>query len=407
MKNASKISFLFISLWLFMGVLTYAQGSKSALEKERKAIEKEIAMTKELLQEITSDRTRSVSELKTLERQINLRKKYIGNLNKDIKAINSSINQTSDIVGSLSKDLESLKEKYAAMLVNAYKSRSTFDKWIFLFSADSFNDAIKRWNYLQKLGEFRGTQNQLIASTIDDLTKKTGDLEQQKKEKQSLLGEELKQQRTLSSEREQKDDLLAELQDKEKDLKKSISGKEKDAKKLDKQIANLIAKEIAAEQARIAAAKNSNKSTSSPELAKLSADFAANKGRLPYPVGSGFIASTFGKHQHPVLKYIWVENNGIDISTAQHTRVRAIFSGEVVSVFYNPGFQKAVLVKHGDYYTVYSNLKDVFVKKGDKINTFQDIGVVFTNEKESKTEVHLEVWKGTTKLDPALWISKK
>jgi len=191
-------------------------------------------------------------------------------------------------------------------------------------------------------------------------------------------------------------------------IQQEIKDKRNAAQKLQAEIAAIIKKEIEAAKAK--AAKGSNKKGGdylnfTPEAKALSDNFEANRGKLPWPVEKGFISDAYGKKAHAYLKGIQTNNNGIDISTSPNAKVKALFNGEVANVVFNPGFQAAIIVKHGKYFTVYSNIKEASVKTGDKVETGQPIGIVYTDKKENKTEVHLEIWNGNRKMNPSSWIS--
>ncbi|MEX2588625.1 MAG: peptidoglycan DD-metalloendopeptidase family protein [Chitinophagales bacterium] len=402
----NKFFFLAIAI-LFFCLPIYGQ-QRSALEKERKQLLKEIDLTKQLLQETSVSKKKSLSQLTTLEKQIELRQEIIINISKELASLNATIKETETVITSLEQDLEELKESYAQLLIYAYKNRSEINELIFIFSSKNFNDAFNRMKYLQRYGEFRKTQAQLIENTKKTLSGKLSDLEKKKNEKQRLLNDQKRQKEKLDNEKSEKDKLIDDLLSQERQLKKDLKKKQSSAEKLNKKIEEIIQREIEIARQKAEAAKKEKKEGSdalrdTPESAKLSADFASNMGKLPWPVQKGIISSRFGKHVHPILK-VETFNNGIDIKTNQNAEVRAVFDGEVVSVVYNPGFQRAIIIRHGEYFTVYSNLKDVLLKTGDAVKAKQTIGAVYTDEEENKTEVHLEVWKGTKKLNPALWI---
>ena len=410
-----KLFFLtFFLLFIFFAVS--AQDRKK-LEKEREKLKKEIEFTQKLLQETSENRKATLTQLETLRQQIALREKIISNISKEMSVLNEHIDETTSIIDALEKDLVVLKEEYAGMLYSIYKNRSSLNQLIFIFNAKSFNDAYARIRYLQRFSEFRKRQAELIEQTKVTLQRKNREQEDRKKQKQILLDAETSERAKIKTEMEQTDKLVTQLNLQEKKLKDDIDAKKKAAENLNKKIEEIILREIKkAEAAAAAAAKKKAAATAAktktkenvlaltPEAAKLSADFSSNQGRLPWPVEKGRIAETFGEHAHPVLKTVKVVNNGIDIQTNENAQVRALFQGTVITVMYNPGFQRAVMVRHGEYFTVYSNLKEVFVRSGEEITTKQPLGIVHTDENEGASKVHLELWKGTQKLNPALWI---
>jgi len=410
------LSVLFLLFIIFFSSASIAQ-DRSKLEKERKKLEQEIEFTRKLLQETSESKAHSLSQLETLRKQVQLREKVITNINKEMAMIGDQLDETSSIIRALEKDLQEMKGEYAGMLYNMYKNRSALNQLIFLFNAKGFNDAFLRVRYLQQFGEFRKKQAQLIEETKETLERKRQEQVGRRAEKQKLLDDEESQRGKLAEEMKEVDKMVASLKQQERKLNQDIQKKKQDADLLSKKIEELILREIEAAKKKAeeeAAAKAKTTATNpgtktsvlsaTPEAAKLSADFASNQGRLPWPVEQGIISETFGTHPHPVLKYVTVVNNGIDIKTKENAQVRSLFQGTVVTVMYNPGFQRAVMVRHGEYFTVYSNLKEVLVRSGDEITTRQPLGLVYTDEKDGSSKVHLEIWKSTQKLNPALWI---
>lgn len=407
-KVGGRKFFLFFLLLSFTAAFSQ---DRDKLEKERKKLEQEIEYTKKLLQETNESKQLSLNQLQTLRQQIQLREKVIGNINKEMQMIDEQLDETSAIIDALEKDLVKLKEEYAGMLYNMYKNRSALNQLIFIFNAKGFNDAFARLRYLQQFGEFRKKQAQLIEETKLTLEKKRQEQTGRKTDKQKLLDAEQGQRSKLSEEMQEKDKIVASLQKQEKTLKEDIEKKRQAADNLSKKIEEIIKREIEAAKKKAeeeAAKSNTTAKTNvlslTPEAAKLTASFAGNQGRLPWPVERGVICETFGEHDHAVLKYVKIVNNGVDICTNANAQARALFQGTVVTVMYNPGFQRAVMIRHGEYFTVYSNLKEVFVRSGDEVTVKQPLGIVSTDEKNSESKVHLELWKGTQKLNPALWI---
>lgn len=415
-RGGNRPPFLILLFIIFFSSISVAQ-DRTKLEKERKKLEQEIEFTRKLLQETSENKAHSLSQLETLRKQIQLREKVVTNINKEMAMLDDQLDETNSIIRALQKDLQELKGEYAGMLYSMYKNRSALNQLIFLFNAKGFNDAFARVRYLQQFGEFRKKQAQLIEETKETLERKKQEQVGRKAEKQKLLDDEEAQRGKLDEELKEVDKMVASLKMQERKLNQDIQKKKQDADLLSRKIEELILKEIEAAkkkaeaEAAAKATKTTTKTTtktnvlsSTPEAAKLSADFASNQGRLPWPVEQGIISETFGTHPHAVLKYVTVVNNGIDIKTKENAQVRSLFQGTVVTVMYNPGFQRAVMVRHGEYFTVYSNLKEVFVRSGDEITTKQPLGLVYTDEKEGSSRMHLEIWKSTQKLNPALWI---
>ncbi len=402
----------------------------------------EIKDAEDLLNSTKKKKENSMNELKLLNRKIDMREEVINTIAEQVNSVNSELTQTTRAIQAMQDDISELKKQYAQMVYYTYVHDQDYKPLHFIFSAESINDAFQRVQYIRSFHGFRKDQITAIEDISATLEAKIEHIEQEKNEKVSLLEKEEKEKKKLDDEKLKKDSAVKKLQTQEKDLKKQIDKKKKDATALKNKIQAVIAEEIKKEKQRAAeeaakkeaeakkAAEKANTTGSNtagtsttttapkekpaetvnlgltPEMQLISKNFAGNKGKLPWPVERGTITERFGKHAHPVLKDVIIENNGIDIATADGATVRSIFDGEVVNVIFNPSFQKGVIIKHGEYYSVYTNLEDVQVKAGDKVSTKQKIGSAWEDPEEGKTEVHLEIWKGTVILDPALWISK-
>lgn len=411
----TRVLFVFTLFFSLALCLQVQAQDRSALEKQRKKLESDIKRNKELLSKVGEDKKNSLTQLELLLSQINTRQKIITNINKELSVINAQIGENNAIIVALEKDLEQLKKEYAEMLYYAYKHNSKYSEVAFIFSAKSLSQAYNRMRYLQRLAEFRLRQAEMIKETQDALSGKLAELNEKKKVQQELLAEQTNQKQTLDKERNQTNALVGDLQKKERKLTKEIKNYEEQSLALSNAINALIAAEIAAAKAAEAerkrkeaeALKKNPNATIAPAPAndaKLSASFGQNKGKLPWPVDNGVITKSFGLQRHAVYKDIETNNKGIDIKTNANSPVKAVFDGVVTSVLYMPGFNQVVLVKHGDYYTVYSKLETVTVKIGDAITAKQVIGTVHTDDASSVSELHFELWQGTNNLNPALWI---
>jgi murein hydrolase activator len=397
---------------LIIGIEGLFAQSKNELENKKAKLQKEIDFTNKQLKIVEKNKNSTAEQLAALRKKIQLREALIGTINSEISSLGGAIASTSKEIVSLETDLQKLKREYAGMIRNAYMTRNNYHLLMFIFASNDFNQAYKRMKYLQQYGEFRRSQAAQIVVTQEQLTGKKQELEQKKNEKTTLRNTEQKQKSTLEKEKKDQDKLLVKLTDREKKLKKDLAAKQAAKKKLDDAIARLIRKEIEAARKKATAAGNKNVTnknvfTLTPEAAKLSNSFSGNKGLLPWPVAEGTISSLFGEHPHKELKGIMVKNNGIDIQCARGTTARSIFEGTVSGVINIPGAGKAVIIRHGDYLSVYSNLETVNVNTGDKVTTKQAIGTIAESGEGAKGEVHLEIWKNTSKLDPKSWLARK
>ncbi len=415
---------LFCALLIALGLLLPSglwaqQTDKSALKSQYDQLLQEIRKTEEVLAETKKNKQATVSELEALQRKIDIRKRLIGNISSQVSNLDNRILENTRVIISLERDLDELKNEYADMVYYAYVNHDSFDRLSFVLSSSSFTDALRRVQYLQEYTAFRKEQIKLIKSTQEALSFKVNDLEEDKAEKRGLLQEEEQQRLTLDKERVEQNSKITTLSKIEGKLLSAINTKKKDAEELNRRIEQIIADEIRKERLRaLEAANKSGENTGSrgaevptltPEMRVMSSQFAENQGRLPWPVDRGTITGAYGRRVHPILRDppVYIQSNGVDITTVAGAAARAIFDGEVVNIIYNPSFQRGVIIKHGEYFTVYTKLQDVSIKPGDTVKARQPIGTVHTDPEENKTELHLEVWKGTTLMNPADWLVPK
>ena len=393
--------------------------SKKELEKKKQQIHKDIEYTNKLLSQTRKSKTASLSQLITLNKKISYRSELIGTIHSEINSVDGQIKYTNSQIDSILGKMDELKRHYAALLYFAYKNQGAFSRLSFIFSASNFNQAYQRVKYLQQLSAYRVHQRDLIRQLADSLSEKKGKLAGVKKDKTQLLTVQQIEKNNLSKEKKEQISMVNTLASKEKKLKADLRDKQKLEARLNRMIENAIRKEIEAAQlaakkraaSTITASANTKKPkvestpyvlSATPEAARLSSAFENNRGRLPWPVEQGFISSSYGRHSHPVWKDVVVNNSGVDINSSKGARVRSVFEGKVTKIIVIMN-KYAVIVQHGEYFTVYSNLQDVAVKSGDVISTKQIIGTVQTDD-EGKSEVHLEIWKGSNKMDPEGWI---
>ena len=391
--------------------------SKEELQDKKEQLQNEITLTNDLLNEAKKDKNTSINTLSTLKRKIAIRDEMITTLEveiglygKRIQQIEQEVFATEESIIQKQAELQSLKVEYAKLVYHAYHNRGAYDRLAFIFSAHSFHQAYKRIKYFQQYSQFRQRQVKLIEVKEAELETELLSLKQskamllmEKNKKTKALGDTQSEKKQLDSEKEEQQSLVNELSKKEKQLKKELKTKEQQAKVLDAQIRKIIEEEI--RKAKEAAASTGTPSFSmTPEQKELAENFTTNKGTLPWPVERGVITERFGKQKHPVLPGIMTYNNGIKITTEKGASARAIFDGTVSRILNIPGAGKAIIVSHGDYFSVYSNLSDVFVTAGQSLKTKQEIGLVSTNSNTNETITELQIWKGNKKLNPAQWL---
>jgi len=411
MTARSRIAFLFIFLLFLTAGWTHAQNKKE-LEQKKARLQKEIDDTNKQLKLVQKNKNTTADQLNALRKKIQLRESLISTINGEISSLGGEIASTSREISNLEEELQRLRKEYAELIRYAYKNRNVNRQMMFVFAASDFNQAYRRVKYLHRYAEYRREQAGRIIAAQQELTGKKQELEQRKNEKTTLRNSEQKQKQTLEKERQQQDKLMKTLSERERKLRKELSDKQAAKARLDRAIESIVRKEIEAARKKATAAGKKNVTSSNvfsltPEAAKLSNSFSGNKGQLPWPVEKGVITGSFGEHPHKELKGIVVKNNGIDIQSSIGAAARAIFDGTVSGVVNIPGSGKAVIVRHGEYLSVYSNLESVEVKTGDKLSTKQRIGTIASGSEDGKGELHLEIWRNTSKLDPQGWIARR
>lgn len=420
-----------IIIFLCSFLYSFAQISPKIkdLENKRKTTLQEIETTNKLLDETKKTTTNVLNRLNLLTQQIISRKKMIDLLNEETAALDDEISMMELNIRSLEKELGFKKESYAKSLQKMQLRKKTQDKLLFILSAKNFTQSYRRMRYLKEYATWQEVQAKEIIEKQKDINLKKEKLQEHKKEKLALLSQRTKENQTLRVEEQTKQAEVKDLKKQQKDLQIQLSKQKKQAAELNRQIEKAITEEIARaeKEARLAAENQANKEKSTGKKTEskdirvaetkggyamtreertLSANFANNRGVLPFPLkGSYKIVGRFGEQKHQELKYVITNNNGIDIQTSPGTEARAIFDGEVTKIFVVAGYNNSVIVRHGNYLTVYSNLQNVYVKSGDKVKTGQTIGKIFTDTEDGNiTILHFELWKEKTKLNPEIWL---
>lgn len=402
-------SYLIIFFGLWMVLTLKGQDEKTKLQDQRSRIEEEIRYTNKLLEETRKNRVASVNEVVLINNKIGKRQQLISAYNNELRLIERNIQLASQDISALQKELEALKAEYARMIFYAQKNRNAYRRLMFVFSAESFNQAYRRLKYFQQYSEYRRRQADLIREKELALGQRILGLEERKAEQLVLLKGERTEQQKLQQEKGQKNITVSNLKQQEKKLLQTLREKEQARARLNKEIERIIAEEI--RKAREAGGDRSKAKPGdyfelTPEELALSNDFAGNQGKLPWPLERGVIAGSFGEQDHPVLKGIKTKSNGVDIVTAPGAQARSVFKGKVSRVMNVPRFNTVIIIRHGEFLTVYSNLDEVLVKAGDQVDTKQVLGRIHTQIAEGKTELHFEIWKGKTVMDPALWLAR-
>ncbi len=409
------ISAIFLTAFFFDPLFSGSQNRKDHLQKDKLQLETEISYTSKLLKQTQQTKQTSLNKLNILNKQIERRESLINIITGEVTNIQSEMDIQQQQIGKMSDELTKMKDEYAKMIYYAYKNLNSHNRLLFVFSASDFNQAFRRLMYYQQYSVYRRTQAELIRNARMHITQKQRELELIKGEKLTLAQKKELEKLRLTKEREDKDKAVKELSKKEKQLLATLKEKQQAMAKLQKEIENMIASEVkkAAERARKVEKSNTGTKMETRKTnimlthgeVQLSNSFASNKGRLPWPSERGVITGSFGEHAHPVLKYVKVKNNGVDIATEKGSAVRAVFAGKVSRVMSFQNLHNVVIIRHGEYLTVYSNLAEVSVKDGQDVTTKQVIGRVYTNPDDAKTELHFEIWLGKTIQNPQEWLA--
>ena len=378
----------------------YSQSINDLRTKRENTI-KEIEYTTRLLNDVEKNRKTSLSQLQLLNNKINQRNELISTISTEIHIYDECILNNEMVIKMLQSDLKKIKDEYAEMIRSAYRNKNAADQLLFLLSADDFNQAYRRYLYLKKYTEYRQNQAEIMQSIESVLKQKAIDLKQQNQIKQDLVIQTTAEKEKLLEEKGQQNTQLQNLQTQKSTLQQKLTQQQKEEQQLENEIQRIID-----EEAKKKGGNNNSKFALTPEQKLIGSNFEQNKKRLPWPVERGVITEHFGIHQHPVLTNVQIRNNGINIATEAGSKVRAVFNGEVSRVFGITGGNTAVIIRHGKYLTVYSNLSEVNVNKGDKVTTKQEIGTVYTDVEEQKSILKFQIWLENQKLDPEEWIGR-
>jgi septal ring factor EnvC (AmiA/AmiB activator) len=388
----------------FLLLLCFVGFSQSIddLQKKKQKAEKEIEFTTKLLNEVQKNQKLSLNRVQLLNKQIEQRNAVISTINDEISVYQQFIDNNNLAIRMMSADLKAIKKEYAELIRSAYRNRNAYDQVLFLLSADNANQAYRRYLYMKRYTAYRESQAEIINAIQLALDQKSEKLEQQKLIKLQLVTDTKVEARQLSQEKTQKNSEIEKLQKEQQTLRKKLQQQREIEQRLENEIQKIIE-----EEARKSNASGTTGFSLTPEQKLVGESFVQNKKKLPWPVERGVITEHFGINQHPVLANVQTRNNGISISTEAGAKVRAVFNGEVSRVFGITGGNSAAIVRHGKYLSVYSNLREVTVKKGDKVKTKQTIGTVYTDtDDDNKTILKFQIWLENQKLNPEEWIGR-
>lgn len=388
-----------IVIWLLFAVLCVpAWGAESVkdLQKKQRKLQAEIEQTNKMLKQTKKDETATLNKLQLIGENIKNQKQLITTLDNEITALNHEMKQLSNTRDSLQVVLEGYKKDYAEMVRQSHYARMQQSPLLFLLSSDSFQQLARRARYLQEFAHFRQEQVRRIENTQAEIDIQNDLLQANKDDKQTALSSRKREQETLRRDERKQQNMLNQLKSKEKDLSQKLKQQQKKVAELNKKIDDIVRKQAA----------QSSKTSMTKEQKLIAGGFEANKGRLPWPVEKGMISGHFGKQQHPVYSLVTIDNKGIYLQTTAGAKARAVYKGDVTSCFMIANTY-AVIIQHGNYRTVYSNLSKLNVKQGDKVEPKQAIGTIFTDpEQDQKTELYFQIYKDRDILNPELWIAR-
>ncbi len=407
MKTVINSLLILLVIFIF-SVNVFSQEKESdRLKRQQKELQDKITFTENLLKSTESNKTNLTSSISLISNKIRYREALLNNITIQLKTLNSEVKELSEELEYLNKQLIGLEQQYKNMLIQAYKIRSESASVFFVISSSNYNQAIKRMAYLNQLTKHRADQIKKIRALRLTIEEKKRGIELKELNQQKLLVNKENEKTRYLKDRQKKLTVIKSLEGEEKKLQDELQAQRNKASQIKKAISNAIKKEIAEAQKREKAKPKSLAETK--EIQLNNAGFESNKGRLPWPVSKGEITKGYGRQAHPVHVGVYTNNKGIDISTVKGASVRAVYKGKVTSIINIPGAGKAIIVSHGNYRTIYSNLQTVYVQKGDELETKQELGALLLNSNGSFSEVHFEIIKISSEgqinnLNPSFWI---
>ena len=405
---------IFSLLFLFFSLTAYSQKSKEILEKRKLQLQDEIGMANIILRKTQKDKLLTLNQVRALDKKVAARKELIITVQSQIKNSERKIFRTRKEILKNESQIQVLKNEYASMIKEAQKRGKPMQSWAYVFASDNIQQALKRVYFLKQYVGFRENQVDEIKSLQLEKIEKILEAEREKDQKKILLSQEIAEKKTLTKEKKDRERAVNALQKKETQVVTRIKKKRSELQKLEKQIQKIIKKELARQRNAARRAKKNTKNQGASDLTEydltpdgsaLAKDFSDNKGKLPWPVKRGIITQNFGSNPVPGTSGVSIKNPGVDIGTPRRSKVRAVFEGEVSTVVRIPGANRVGLIRHGNYFTVYSNLEDVFVKTGDEVKGLDDIGTVAADSETGESTLHFELWINTSNQDPGPWLN--
>lgn len=391
--SGSRITILLVLLLLAFDV-SQAQTERQRLEKQKQDIQSRILETQKILSQTASQKNNSLGRLRALNNQIRSRASLLNAIKGEVGILDEEIAEDQSIINSMGDDLMALKNEYGQMIYATQKTSSGFNQLTFLFAASTFNQLFMRMKYIKQYGEARKKQVEQIEIVQESINQQIQEVEEQKSAKELLLNEELSENQKLSSLQNEQRSLVTRLEQQENKIRQDLARQQSSEKELSDRIDAII------EAERLAAL------ASSVDMTDINKAFEGKKGQLPWPVEEGFVSSKYGKHRHPTLKTVMLTNKGIDIQTTKDASVKSVFPGKISAIMSIPGQGNTVLIQHGEYFTAYSKLKAVVVKKGQQVQANQVLGQVLTDNNDV-SEVKFKVFDQKNTVNPETWLERK
>jgi septal ring factor EnvC (AmiA/AmiB activator) len=366
------------------------------LQKKQKKLQEEIEQTNKMLKQTKKDESATLNKLNLIGQNIKSQRQLINTLDNEISSLDREMRKLNKTKDSLQVILERYKNDYARMVRQTHYARMQQSPLMFVLSSDNFKQLVRRTLYLRQFAHFRQEQVQRIQHTQAEIQTQNNLLQANRNDKKTALNNRKREQENLQRDEKKQQKMLNQLKSKEKDLTKKLQQQQKKVAELNKKIDDMVRQQ----------AEKASKTSLTKEQKLIAGGFEANKGRLPWPVEKGMISGHYGKQQHPVYAQVLIDNKGIYIQTVADAKARTVYKGEVTTCFMIGGTY-AVIIQHGNYRTVYSNLSKLNVKQGDMVETKQIIGTIFTDpEQDQKTELYFQIYKDRNLLNPELWITK-
>ncbi|WP_282178836.1 murein hydrolase activator EnvC family protein [Maribacter stanieri] len=401
-----KLRNILFLLVLITTVSVFGQTSEQkALEEKREQLQSEIRDINRLLFAEKKEKGNVLDQMEALDKKITVRQQLIRVTNQQSNLLNRQINTNIRNIGKLKTELQEVKDEYAKMIQKSYQNKSKQNRLMFLLSSESFFQAFKRLQYMKQYTDYRKEQGAQILAKTEELSRLNADLNEERKVKEVLLAQNKKAKDQLFGEIQTQKALLGTIRKNESKYASAIDAKKKEARKIDQQIEKLIRSAIAASNKKSGSTtKNTSKFVLTPEATIIANNFSANKGKLIWPVEKGIKSQGFGVYADPVYPGIKHQSNGVIIATDEGSKARAIFEGEVIAILAVPGGNKGVQIKHGNFISTYYNLSELYVKKGDKVTSKEELGVVYTNRNNGQTRLKFYLYQDTSRLNPEDWV---